>query len=1553
MKRRMSVLSHPMARVAGFVCLPALLAGCAETGAQTEEDIATAAQALTYGSSCSSTGACAVQITVPEGVPETQLIFSATDFVHINDRAKVSSLSGVTPVAFSNGGWARIGVDTTVGHFLAPNKYLQVGNTNQATRKLYGDLYSGGAPTELLGPYLGGAHIFTTGQVIEPRTNSRQPIAETNTIWSFNWPTATAANPIEKNKTGSWDLYSDPSTDKYIADVTIERGQTLVLKPGSHFFNNLTVNSGGVLKADTSTTKPVRLAVAGNINLNAPVSEQRDPLNTEAPSRFLFAYVGNATAVNATRGMEAVFVAPDASISLWTPVRGAVFGKAVEVHQDATVKQGFDPVLLQNPGTTPGQRLPDNPNTRFVEKLGYLDGRTCDHWPVDLEPSKYVAGLNSSASADAKAATDKLLSELSRANNNVAPVITAFGSMNELVLTSYTEYSEVTKGIERRAVVVDPNTKRGYDISYARVCRESEDLKSTSTSNPGCTTRSIPVLINGAVVTVDVFGRATPDVRAADSSEAFKSVELIAPTVRIEPASDALKLYGQSLVTNRLQLDVNLIVAAENVVVGKDAGNSTIEIEVRPYAATTPQTWQADLNAPTRPGVLSIFASKITGVTRIVSVNGARVSQVNCYAAPGYTIPGTTSGLMANWRVSPATSDLYITRTVSELHVASTLFPSGIPFRNAPQAGGFVSMAGSPSRSMELLAPSMAGISSFGCPITPSNTPATLPKSTQSFPVAATGLQAAQIFSKGLLYKAIVNDAEAASVSTGLPSAKYVHASDVLDAIDPNGTEQLGIDRATQGRVRSLALASASTAPINLNALAVPYGAIAKAWQPDDPTASSADTAGDLRLHWKDVNTTAINLATQMTDQNRDAIVDALVNSVRNLALGLQSYSESIKNASVNDQVAQTEALGNLQNAIVELDKAQSVFRTNMCDATGNPDDCSWETITRTMKNSADQVVKDCKAAAESGGWLDAVTAIASVCPYIGAGVKAFGYINDALKAGEKGMSLLGLQKASPAANFKGSLQSMEDNKKWVGFAGDAAKFLSESSGTLKGALGVMGLIDEGECTDSGDLTTAMTAMTSAATAMAVVEGLAIQARTIHAILQSVGSTLEYQVANESASVSLGTAADEAVAATKAWNPTDLKSDAIKRAQFVADSCNYTKMAVRAGEAELIGFTHRLQTSAGWATTTSGATVPAGPLTTEQTASLIDTLFDTSKISSWFNMDFGAASIGNTAIARFGALVDVMCNQGTSGGTKDQIPTTFMYVKKRIVGEQLASFKSQGFLRFSVDLDDLVRDAADFSSLNKLSATSYQEGTTWKDLSSPVVLGATYSGCWGTNPDNPCCTTAGCRAALGGTNPSLVRRPSAQIPSQTGCVDEGSWVLSQTPMARGGSNIEVRTCMQEAQTDTLVQQLDFNADAPSNPSQVVSSVKNEICSLAPDTLYFNGLRGTPVFGEWGIGYNGDFATALMTHRMNELGNTCTPTPNPDPNKPPLSTCEFNIDPDQNLQVTPEWLNANAGLTGIEVILVVAAEPLTATRAAQYQQSPYINKVWREWPESEL
>lgn len=1549
--------------IAAVWALAVAAVACVDERESVDDDIGETSQAVTslpsFGSGCSATGECAVQITVPQGVPETEIVLSGSSFVHLNDGTSVSSIYGLRPVSSSGGNWSRIGVDANVGHFLSPFHRLQVGNTNTPSRALYGDIYSGDGIYDFpITRQLAQDRITVLGEVIEGLDNPRQPRLETHTIWSFQWPPELEGfdlNSIPIDSDGFRAL--PPRSDVSYPALTADWNHKIRLVPGTYFIRSITVNSPGTVMADTSTEPGgegeedlVRVAVAG-LTLNDRVYEKRRVTTggQDQPSRFLMAMVGTGS-VNATAGFEGVLVAPFADVSFWgrngnPALYGAGFGQGLEVHQYTKVRQGFDPGLLVNPATISGPSLPDDSKTKYVRSLGYLDGRSCEHWPVDLRPASFVNQMAVGTDADTQNSTTLILNELKRATRSDNPTVTTFGSMSELALTSYVEYSEADRSLMRRMVAVDTDTLRGYDISYARLCREEADLKQNA-----CMSHSHWVLIRGVKTQVSILGRAEEDHPVARADEIAKTVELVAPRILVEPPQDLDRLYGHALPTQRVEFDTNLILAAESIAGNEQAFPSPIELEVRPHSSTTPSTWSSDMVEESHPGFIALLASSIDGIGTVAAVNGARVGSISCYPDTDYTV----DSLMANWRTSYAYAHGYVSHTHPQLQLASGLLPSAIPVRGTAEQGGHVAVLGNTgSDAVSLLALGMPGIRTFGCPLS-SSTDVGDDGTAQHLSSSTVGLRAAQILSKGLLFRGMVRDAQTASALTseGQPSDKYVHLNELLSLLAPEGTTTTGIDAATQGEVRGLAYANQTDASVSLNALGVTYGAVAKPWLPNSVEPGAGRTVNEIRDRWRGIWTTANTLNDAMGDQAESAELLAMVTSIRALATGLDTYTSQIHRAAVEDQLGQAEASANLGNALLALGEAQQNFQLAMCDALhfeSREIPCDWVNIAQDIGGMARGLLDRCTADNASNPLLDMFTSLASMVPYVQAGVTAFDELQTLLEQGQAGQTALGFLVPKGPEAFEGSIEAMENNEGWVHLAGTVATAMERNKNYVETVLGAIDIFNNEECPKSDSrYQQAVDLLLGLNMAKATVDSMAVQAQTINSVLQSVGSTLAYQVANENAANSLKTAAAEAKAATAAYSVANAVADLSIRAGYIAQSCEITRNAVRAGQAEVVEFTQRLETSSGSPATSGLPHIPSGPgANGHHVGRFISSLWNSESVRAWFSADAGDYSIVDRASDRFVTLMDVICKTGAFNSV--QYPRRMMFVRKTIAGDDLSLLKSQGFVKFAVELDDLVAASADFAKwAYRLSGTSYlyyddvNDSYSWKGLRAPVVLDAVYSGCWGDpSAGDPCCIGDGCRAPLGSSDPALTRLATASFPSPSGCGDTSEWSLSQSPMDVGGlADLpvqEVRTCMLPGTTSPVLDTIDSVAtEVLSNPDEVLASSRTALCELSPRDIYLRGFRGSPLFGDWSVAQNVEVARQLLSHQIDDLDGNCVPGPN--------KQCDGLVSP----LIDVEWSQANAGLTGVEVIIVVGMDELADSDTSPYEQSDYRNAEWRDW-----
>ncbi len=664
---------------------------------------------------------------------------------------------------------------------------------------------------------------------------------------------------------------------------------------------------------------------------------------------------------------------------------------------------------------------------------------------------------------------------------------------------------------------------------------------------------------------------------------------------------------------------------------------------------------------------------------------------------------------------------------------------------------------------------------------------------------------------------------------------------------------------------------------------------------------------------------------------------------MRELTTNLRTYANSIQRAAIEDQIGQAEASANIDSAFEHLNEALDDFRVGMCGTVGESDDCDWSAITDRMSASINDAYNACKAETVDSLW-DYLTVAASFCPYISDGVGAFNSFKGLFQEGMDGKKTFGVLIPKDPWEIQNSLGELERVSHALGYVKSAAKGFRYGSQALDPILRLSGVINDGSKCDrsNSNYRDALALLATVITQKAIIDGFAVQAETIEGILQSISSTLSYQVANEEAAASLQDSANAAVIEMNeiSLDENDL-ANPIKRAEAIDKSCHVLRTSTHTAEAEVVGFAQRLQTSAGWPTTTALAVVPADLDTDSTVVPFIDSLWDVDLVGDWFDgAADGSPSIAQVAGSRFVSLVDTMCNTYSSD---DAAPMTFMYVKKRITGEALTQFKDHGFVRFSVGLSDLVDTDETFANTAYgLSATGYRSWADhlWYDVSAPVVYGVGYSGCWGAESE-PCCDDeVTCRSPLAELNPFIVRHENAAIPSLDGCDDVSDWELSEQPMdlgRTGGSKWEVRTCMQKVHTSPLVAQIDpVGQGAIENASILYDPTRDALCELsAPANLLLGGLRGSPLFGSWSLAYNEEMADKLRRHKVDEVNGVCDET---DPD-----SCEGL----ENVTIEPEWASQNSDLGGIEVFLIVAVEPLSDGRVSPYQTSLYRNDEWRQ------
>jgi len=1337
------------------------LTGCVSE--EVESAVESTAAPLIASADVCVAGHCVVKIVVPKGVPETQVAIGASYAAHINDRSSVESTSGVTPVVAAATNWTRAGVDSNFGHFLSLGKKIQVANTNTATRKMYGDIYTfadypeeGRSLWESLQPYFSN-RVLTRFDVL--------PVAQERVIWSFDWPSSSQGNLSYEppNDTGVAEHSVAPGS---YGDVTVKRGNRLLLSPGAYFFQSLNLDAGSSLVADTSGS-PARLAVGGSLMIKGAVRERRKGENdwlrvsdNGSLSRFLLAYVGSGSvtiegqpdlppsAVNPdgvdNSGVDGVLVAPAASVSLnatTLSLDGAVFAHDVELHQDRRVRGGFSGELLEDPGTAP-KTVPtfSSATTRFVAGIGYLEGDSCEAWPSDLELKSALASMHAEQWPELVGTAgvgSELLGRLVDSQGKAS--VTQIGSKTELLLTRYVERPwvaalgvgrDAVPSLESQWVAVDVVAGVGYDLSARRLCRQ-KDLGAGL-----CSLRKVPLSVQGVRTDITVLGLSDAVKASAKQSEIIdamtdrspKSVSLVAPVVTVEPFENVSSLYGAVSGPQRIELDVNTLISALKLRVGARKDGKTpalVEFEVRPRVEPSARSL-AEVARPSVPGVVGIFAGSISGVSQVSTYDGTAVERIRCYTAPGYA-----KDTVAFWRVqSPDTawgagSDLeprfapepHSTHTATELHVAASslgALPSSL--RSARAYGGVAKVFGPSDGAIELHAPVSYGLQAVNCLGAPQ-----IPESSQLLPFefierngsVTEAYRLAQYLSAGTFTRLLAERAESTSTVAGIPSADYETARDVIDSIDPHGKNLLGIGAETRQMVRALAVASDNpNAAVSLNALGLSYGQVVRPWS-ERARPFEASSLATMKLNWLQAYEVSQDFQSALAAQDVAQSLGAISSSLTSVAEAAALYGDTAQAASRDDAVGQTAAAGRLSDAkdtiasasgqylkeVCTISKADAIGCTCSEDA-GAAGACTWDHVAQAVKNQVNVAVEACKARSASGGWLDLVKTIGEVCPYVKGAVAVFDEIESALQQGQQGISYLGLLDPKEASAFEGSLKAMYANDSTMAALKSMSASFTEAQSKLEKGLGSLGAVDRNCKTDDPAYTAAMSALMGLSTARTLVTVMAAQSQTLESLLQSVDSTIRYQTINQAAAAQLHETAD-AAASTVSMYASAYPTEINERAAYLRSSCKAVAAGIRASESDLIGMTQRLQTAAGWTHTTPGAVVPA-----------VHTFGGgegpkTNATAPLVTSVWDAQGMDKWFSGSSGSLSQLVETRWKSffydacgNHLNSGLPSTMFVVRKQLNPDELRSLTSFGFARFSVGLDELTNAAEEFADVS-------------------------------------------------------------------------------------------------------------------------------------------------------------------------------------------------------------------------------------------------------------
>jgi len=596
----------------GFSSIIAVLAsvGCGASPQQGDEVSAVSKQRVVPTADLCDPIAdqCKVAISVPMGVNMLDVALAGVSSVRANDRVQIGSSGGLLPVIMSVGqGQSRVGADASVGHVWA------AGNLELADRAVVrGEL--------VLDTQAPAPNISSISRILED-TATRTFNSKSRTIWTVKWPTQSVSS-LEAATAAAGGTALSPNTD--YGTVFVRSGEVLNLNTaGNYYIRNLTLDSGG--KIQIANGQLIRLAVSGIPVLNGDVvvADQKD---TAAPKFLMAVLTSGSVAVSGT--FQGLLLAPAASIAITgygnsqapLPQRGAFWGFTTEMHQGAVFTQGVDPNLFMDPGegviaddaTDPSSNL-----VKYVPSVGYLDGTSCDNWPKDVQRTDIIdgviGGLSSSVVPDVVSKLETALQEL-----NVSTLVN-IGSNRGLTLASYTAEVSPDGTLKRHWVAVDDVAGVGYDLSQQYLC-SGQDVLNTAVTPAVCKRQTMALNFGSTIKQVQVLRRVATSVRTRDDTT--QSVLLVAPTIQLDAPPDG---YAE----NTLQLDVNLVVAAKNVI-GSSRLGTPVNLDIKPFTQTKingPADLAGEIAVPSKPGIVAVFADSISNVGVISTHNAIRVAR--------------------------------------------------------------------------------------------------------------------------------------------------------------------------------------------------------------------------------------------------------------------------------------------------------------------------------------------------------------------------------------------------------------------------------------------------------------------------------------------------------------------------------------------------------------------------------------------------------------------------------------------------------------------------------------------------------------------------------------------------------------------------------------------------------------------------------------------------------------------------------------------------------------------------------------------------------------
>lgn len=789
---------------------------------------------------------------------------------------------------------------------------------------------------------------------------------------------------------------------------------------------------------------------------------------------------------------------------------------------------------------------------------------------------------------------------------------------------------------------------------------------------------------------------------------------------------------------------------------------------------------------------------------------------------------------------------------------------------------------------------------------------------------ALAAVNGAQIVTEGAFFDLLLDRAEQVALENrGTPGEYYVSLAQLADLAAPDG-EDVYVPAAVNDRAHMMAsLAAGADVSTRLNVLGVPYGNVGAPWFPilANPETSAEAHISKIVERWAAVHELVKKLHLAADDVMEYERLEALAVAADELSLNLVSYSQSLEGAAKRDLIGKEAAKGQLLDVVDNIDTARAdfenalraVFELPECNVGGAPD-CDFEAVESEMLAMAESVYEECASKNKADVFPDMIDKIAKLAPVAGTIVDGIDGVSGALHdASDGGGVIRSLGGNLSNASYAELASDFDDTTALVATAGNILVGVDKAKSSMEEIVGHLQRV-ENECKEPGEESAAIAMLVGVAQSRALLDTWALQAQTIFAVMSSIQSTLEYQLANMATNAKLSTDVT-GVRSRIAALMDELETDMNSRAAFVVASCEAVLHSARVQQAELYGLSQLLQTSAGRTWVEPNLVVPAQDLrkVTGDLEARVDQEFPFFT-NVWDASPFGSTVLPDGTVVepfvevaanRFSNLIhtNTCRNLRLVPGAVEPWPVSVSVVRKVLAGHELEEFKGGGTTEVTLNLRDLMRAEGVSGYTPTMLYDLFEDGYS-VPMSAPVIAAIRYYTCSGGTADDPCCQESGActYGAIQGTSaPMVVLQGGSLMPSAEGC-EPAERATATLPV--GDQLMRVSTCLVPVAAPNMKSGLE-SIEPSGNTEEFIWVGTDDMCEKASETLLLQGVRGLPLLGSW-----------LLTHSTSSA----------------QSLAAFG----EGAAPSAEWMADNAGISGLELQFFIIAEP----SASLGEPSPY-------------